>query len=778
MLNSNIKPGDDVRARQALQKLKKKLGPGASPDFSSLTLSDLTASRLVASNADKLLISSDLASWVTGTANQVVVADDSDGTITLSTPQDIHTGATPTFAGGTFTDVVTGVTPTAGEHLATKEYVDLALGTRDTFFLSDTGSGVGALNYMYQHETTEAESTIVSSALGLGDAQLIKGYITEAGQPNSELINAGVIAFDIHAKKGAANQRATQLYFVLSYVNADGTTGKTTIATSAICSELSEVETICHMHASLAASVEVDITDRIIIDVYANVGAGAQDAVVTLYMEGVHDSHVDFEVSGGVWQNHGYVLDDINTLGQVAADSEFLVGTGAGTFAWETGATLRTSIGVDAAGTASGLVTTHESTYNHSHYNDAYSHVSSDGSSHSIVGSNTTAIGLNTTHRGLTSGNPHSVTPTELSLLIGTNTQAWDAGLDALAALTYVSDSFIKVTATDTYAIRTIAETKTDLSLNNVSNVATDDTAYDAGTWDSNTDAATKNAIRDKVETMDTAIGLNTAKDTNVTTNLSLGAVTATTMIVASSDGTDATLIEADTTNAGLLGSDKWDEIVANSVHTADNSQAHTDYLINNGADSTSGVLTAAGFTVGNLQVTDGVITDATGLSIVAAASITGSLIVDSPTLVVNATGYENKVGVGTATPSELFEVRSTSVSLRALFRADSDSATIKIDSGTGYNASFLFYENQAFRWEITNDGDGGDPMLLHSASGKGIAILQGGNVGIGTKTPGSKLAVVGLPSYANDAAAVVGGLATGDFYSTGGDPDLVCVVS
>jgi len=53
----------------------------------------------------------------------------------------------------------------------------------------------------------------------------------------------------------------------------------------------------------------------------------------------------------------------------------------------------------------------------------------------------------------------------------------------------------------------------------------------------------------------------------------------------------------------------------------------------------------------------------------------------------------------------------------------------------------------------------------------------DGTNVGIGTVTPNSKLAVVGLPVYANNAAAITGGLAAGDFYRTGGDPDLVCVV-
>ena len=51
------------------------------------------------------------------------------------------------------------------------------------------------------------------------------------------------------------------------------------------------------------------------------------------------------------------------------------------------------------------------------------------------------------------------------------------------------------------------------------------------------------------------------------------------------------------------------------------------------------------------------------------------------------------------------------------------------------------------------------------------------GNVGIGTTTPHSKLAVVGLPAYANNAAAISGGLAAGDFFRDGGDPDHVCVV-
>ena len=49
---------------------------------------------------------------------------------------------------------------------------------------------------------------------------------------------------------------------------------------------------------------------------------------------------------GSTVQAYGAVLDDLNTLGAVASDGQFLVGTGAGAFAWESGATARTSLGV------------------------------------------------------------------------------------------------------------------------------------------------------------------------------------------------------------------------------------------------------------------------------------------------------------------------------------------------------------------------------------------------------------------------------------------------
>lgn len=88
---------DDLR--RAVRKLASlRLNADSTPTFASQTISGLTANRLIASNASQVLVSSDLYSWVTETSNQVLIADDGDGTITFSTPQNIHTGATPTFA--------------------------------------------------------------------------------------------------------------------------------------------------------------------------------------------------------------------------------------------------------------------------------------------------------------------------------------------------------------------------------------------------------------------------------------------------------------------------------------------------------------------------------------------------------------------------------------------------------------------------------------------------------------------------------------------------------
>ena len=96
----------DESVKRAIRAISRKLGYTSSGLLAGLTLTDLTASRLVATDSGKVLESiTDLTEWIIeSSANQVVVTDNGDGTLTLSLPQDVHVDATPEFAGITIKD--------------------------------------------------------------------------------------------------------------------------------------------------------------------------------------------------------------------------------------------------------------------------------------------------------------------------------------------------------------------------------------------------------------------------------------------------------------------------------------------------------------------------------------------------------------------------------------------------------------------------------------------------------------------------------------------------
>ena len=86
-LTSNIKDKDWVSVRQATAKLGSiKLGPTSSPTYAGLTLTDLTALRLVWSSSAKELVSKDLIDLITGTANRITVSDDAAGGVDITIP--------------------------------------------------------------------------------------------------------------------------------------------------------------------------------------------------------------------------------------------------------------------------------------------------------------------------------------------------------------------------------------------------------------------------------------------------------------------------------------------------------------------------------------------------------------------------------------------------------------------------------------------------------------------------------------------------------------------
>ncbi len=104
-----------------------------------------------------------------------------------------------------------------------------------------------------------------------------------------------------------------------------------------ITDEITVSEITYDIHATNAVDITTGATKRILIRMYANVGQTGSNPTITVTMEGVTDSHVTIDVPSDVWQLHGLMLDDLNTLGQVTANGEFLVGSRVGYRLYEKG---------------------------------------------------------------------------------------------------------------------------------------------------------------------------------------------------------------------------------------------------------------------------------------------------------------------------------------------------------------------------------------------------------------------------------------------------------
>ncbi len=131
----------------------------------------------------------------------------------------------------------------------------------------------------------------------------------------------------------------------------------------------------------------------------------------------------------------------------------------------------------------------------------------------------------------------------------------------------------------------------------------------------------------------------------------------------------------------------------------------------------------------------------------------------------LNLNPYGGYVGIGTNTPGAQLEVAESPA-------GGNDAVAIRLRN--------LRSTVNAF-WEIRAYDHGlGGPYGRFSVYGgvsfptDKLVITTQGRVGIGTIDPQSMLQVVGLPEYADNTAAVAGGLTVGAFYRTG---DLLKVV-
>ena len=151
-------------------------------------------------------------------------------------------------------------------------------------------------------------------------------------------------------------------------------------------------------------------------------------------------------------------------------------------------------------------------------------------------------------------------------------------------------------------------------------------------------------------------------------------------------------------------------------------------------------------------------------------------------------------VGIGTATPSQALDIVAPNNGL-VQFSSDTADNTFKASrmvlrhySNSQlpvylFGAASVSTDNYVAFGGGSSIGNAATQIDLYTAANNQTAtgtprltVTSTGNIGIGTQAPTSKLQIVGLPYYANNAAASGNGLTPGALY-WGCNGDALCVV-
>ncbi|MBU2553360.1 MAG: hypothetical protein KKF98_02805 [Bacteroidetes bacterium] len=131
-------------------------------------------------------------------------------------------------------------------------------------------------------------------------------------------------------------------------------------------------------------------------------------------------------------------------------------------------------------------------------------------------------------------------------------------------------------------------------------------------------------------------------------------------------------------------------------------------------------------------------------------------------TTVTDAVFTTGNVGIGTASPGSKLHIDLGNITGTGLLLQNSTSGygTIEIKNPAGTETLYMDYN-------LIKHIGGAPHLQIDGGGNLALNAINAGKVGIGTTSPGSKLSVVGLTTYADNATATGAGLTAGDMYRT-----------
>ena len=267
--------------------------------------------------------------------------------------------------------------------------------------------------------------------------------------------------------------------------------------------------------------------------------------------------------SGAVTLNVSGVLEDFNTLGAPASDGQFIVATGSGAFAYESGSTVRTSLGLGDLATLN--------TIGDSQVASDASIATSKLAANSITvsdGSTSTAIALGSTATFSGTTNEIEVSESSGTITIGLPDNVTIAGNLTVSGTTTQTGA---VTSNDNFNILSNNNTGNSTDFGLAGKYVESSTTKFAGIF---FDASTDNTFRLFTDTQtEPSTTVNTSATGYAAANLIVGTLTASGIVIGSADISEAELeiLDGATVTTSELNLLDGNTSVGSSITLADN---------------------------------------------------------------------------------------------------------------------------------------------------------------------------------------------------------------